>query len=152
MLKYEKYRKTIDYFHELLLVVQEGSTAIKLSEDKWSLREILGHLIDSAANNHQRFVRLQFGDSLDFPAYAGEEWVRVQKYNTVDWKLLVTLWYSYNYLLLNVIENIAPDALHNVWIKEEKALPLEQMINDYYKHLELHREHFIKRQEEELGV
>ena len=69
----KRFKGLIDSFHEQVLKTQGEITKIKLAEDKWSLREIIGHLIDSASNNHQRFVRLQFGDLLDFPAYDGEE-------------------------------------------------------------------------------
>jgi hypothetical protein len=148
MLDTKRFKRIIDSFHENLLKTHDEITDIRLAEDKWSLREIIGHLIDSASNNHQRFVRLQFGDLLDFPAYDGEEWIRTQKYNSMNCNVLVKLWYNYNCLLLHVIENADETTLENVWIKSEDAIPLEQLINDYYKHLELHIEHFNNRQEE----
>jgi len=82
MLDTKRFIGLIDSFHEQVLKTHDEITKIKLAEDKWSLREIMGHLIDSASNNHQRFVRLQFGDMLDFPAYDGEEWIRTQEYNS----------------------------------------------------------------------
>ena len=49
---------------------------------EWSIKEIFGHLIDSASNNHQRFVRLQITDNLSFPDYSRDNgtWIAVQKY------------------------------------------------------------------------
>ncbi len=148
MLDTKRFKGLIDSFHEQLLKTNVVKTEIKLAEDKWSLREIIGHLIDSASNNHQRFVRLQFGDLLDFPVYDPEEWVRTQNYNNIDWDVLVALWYNYNCVLIRIIENIDEIKLRNVWVKGEDTISLEQLINDYYKHLELHMEHFSKRRKE----
>ncbi|NJD04818.1 MAG: hypothetical protein FIA99_19960 [Ruminiclostridium sp.] len=148
MLDTKRFKGLIDFLYEHLLKTHDEITDIKLSEDKWSLKEIIGHLIDSASNNHQRFVRLQYGDLLDFPAYDGEEWIKTQKYNIMNWDVIVTLWYNYNCLLLHIIENTEEIMLGNVWVKGEDTIPLEQLINDYYKHLELHMKHFNNRREE----
>jgi len=141
----KKFKGIIDSFYQHLLKTHDEITSIKLADDKWSLREIIGHLIDSASNNHQRFVRLQFGDLLDFPAYDGEEWVRIQKYTNAQWDVLVEIWYRYNCLILHIIENIYETAYKNVWIKNEDAIPLERLVNEYYRHIELHIEHFNGR-------
>ncbi len=139
------YKEVVDNFHVFLNSIDSEITNLKISEDKWSLREIIGHLIDSASNNHQRFVRLQFSDLLGFPAYEGEQWIRVQNYNSMNWELLVSLWYNYNCMLINVIKGIDSDKLQNVWIKNEEAISLEEIIHHYYRHLELHMEHFNDR-------
>ncbi len=139
------FRVMVDSFNEQLAGIDEKVTNIKLSEDKWSLREIIGHLIDSASNNHQRFVRLQFDDLLGFPAYDGEQWVRVQKYNASAWGELISLWYLYNTLLLHVVENVNAESLGNVWVKGEDTITLEELIIDYYWHMKNHIEHFNNR-------
>lgn len=144
----KRFEEIIDSFYKHLLEIHGEITDIKLTEDKWSLREIIGHLIDSASNNHQRFVRLQFGNLLDFPAYDGEEWIKTQKYNNMNWDVLVTLWYNYNCLLLNVIKNADETTYENVWVKNEDSIHLIQLINEYYRHLEMHIEHFNNRQKE----
>jgi hypothetical protein len=131
-----------------LLEIDDGIAGVKLSDDKWSLKEIIGHLIDSASNNHQRFVRLQFGDLLGFPAYNAEEWISIQKYNNMNWDILVALWYNYNCLLINFIENSPESMQENAWIKGEEAIPYEELVSQYYKHIELHIEHFNKRKAE----
>lgn len=151
MLDTKRFEGIIDSFHALLLKTHDEITDIKLAEDKWSLKEIIGHLIDSASNNHQRFVRLQLGDLLDFPAYNPEEWIGIQKYNGMSWNGLVALWYNYNCLLLHVIENVDETALKNVWVKNEDIIYLEQLLNDYYRHMELHVEHFNNRRKELPG-
>jgi hypothetical protein len=144
-------KEKIDTFYKELLQVQDQKTNVRLAADKWALSEIVGHLIDSAANNHQRFVRLQLDDLLDFPPYDAEEWIKAQKYINVKWSVLVNLWYNLNYLLLNIIENSDSSVLGNVWVKGEAAIPLEQLITDYFKHLEFHVGHFNKRHEELLS-
>jgi len=151
MINIISYKDTIESFYKLLLTTQDEITNINLSEDKWSLCEIIGHLVDSASNNHQRFVRLQFGELLDFPAYDTEPWVSTQKYNTMDWDRLITLWYSYNGLLLHIIENIEEAKYKNVWVNGQAYITLEELIYDYYRHLNLHIEHFNKRMGELEG-
>jgi hypothetical protein len=145
------WRRLVEEFHERLAGVPEGLTAVKLSPDSWSLREIVGHLIDSASNNHQRFVRLQSTAVLEFPAYAGEAWVALQKYNGLDWTTLKELWFSYNRLLLRLVENVDPAAMGNLWRAEGKSVSLEWLVKDYYRHLAEHVAHFQQRLGEVAG-
>lgn len=132
----------IESFYETLQGVKPNLGEIKPGAEKWSLNEIVGHLVDSAANNHQRFVRLQIADKLEFSGYDAEEWIAVQKYNKYPWKSLVDMWYSYNSLLLHVIENVNPGALEHVWIVDGNPLTLGYIIEDYYTHLEWHINQF----------
>lgn len=148
MLDMKENKEIIDSFFTQLIGVKDEMTNIKLATDKWSLREIIGHLNDSASNNHQRFVRLQVEDGLNFPSYDAEEWLRIQNHNSTKWDVLITLWHNYNCLLLNVIKNIDETAYGNVWVKDEEVIPLEQLIFEYYKHITLHIEHFNNRLEE----
>jgi hypothetical protein len=83
-----------------------------------------------------------------FPPYEAESWLRVQNYRSMDWKELVTLWHSYNRILLGIIENIDESALENVWVKGEDALPLNFIVKDYYRHLQWHIGHFEGRLKE----
>ncbi len=148
MIDTKNYSEMVEEFHKKLEEVPERITAIRPAEDSWSLKEIIGHLIDSASNNHQRFVRLQFDDLLGFPPYEAESWIRVQNYRDMDWGSLITLWYSYNRILLKVIENMDDSALENVWIKGEEALPLSSIVKDYYRHFQWHIGHFEGRLKE----
>lgn len=146
MFDLERFKEIVKTLNNKLTQIPEEITDRKLLENNWTLKEIIGHLIDSAANNHQRFVRLQFDDLLDFPAYNGEEWVKVQKYSDMKWKDIITLWYSYNCILIEVIKHMKLDMLNNVWVKGEETLTLEYLVNDYYKHMEWHINHFETRQ------
>lgn len=145
------YRDIVDTFGKQLFEVDGEKAGIKLAEDKWSLKEIIGHLIDSATNNHQRFVRLQSGDLLEFPPYDAEVWIKAQKYNSMEWGLLVSLWYNLNYLLLNIIESTDEKVYANAWVKNGERISFEFLVPDYFKHMGLHIEHFGSRLHELHG-
>ena len=117
---------------------------------KWSPRELLGHLIDSASNNHQRFVRARWQDDLVFPTYAQDDWVAAQRYADAPWRELVTLWAAYNRHLARVMD-AAPAAVreraharHNLdqlgWRAHPADEPgtLDWLMDDYVDHLEHH--------------
>jgi hypothetical protein len=74
----------------------------------WSRKQVLGHLIDSASNNHQRFVRAMLQPSLDFPGYDQAGNIRVQAVQEADWSLLISLWAAYNRYLAHLIAHIPP--------------------------------------------
>jgi hypothetical protein len=80
----------------------------------WSPKQVVGHLIDSASNNHQRFVRAAQQPSLDFPAYDQEGNVRVQAPQEADWSLLVSLWAAYNRYLAHIIARLPASKLETV--------------------------------------
>ena len=91
-----------------LEAISDADASRPRSEGKWSRKEIVGHLIDSASNNHGRFVRAQFSDDLVCPTYDQDAWVRVQNYIRAPWVELVTLWSLYNLHLTRVIAAIPP--------------------------------------------
>lgn len=144
------FRATVLSAGERLRAITPEQSAQQSSPDKWSIKQILGHLIDSAANNHQRFVRAQFTDDLVFPGYEQEKWVNAQKYNDESWPDLVQLWHSYNLHLLHVITAIPEDTLTRARIRhnlDEIALhpvdkndttTLDYFVRDYLVHLKHH--------------
>src|SRR5262245_56725331 len=74
--------------------IPESQTAAKPGPDKWSAKQELGHLIDSAVNNHQRLVRAQLEDDLALSGYDGERWVEIHNYQERVWSDLIGLWQS----------------------------------------------------------
>ena len=120
------------------------------SADDWAPIQILGHLVDSATNNHQRFVRAQFTDDLVFPGYDQDNWVNAQKYSDESWPDLIQLWSSYNLHLLHLVSVIPPDILTKSRAKHtldqialepvppDKPATLEYLIRDYVDHLRHH--------------
>jgi hypothetical protein len=120
-----------------LAALPETDAATPRASGKWSKKEILGHLIDSASNNHQRFVRVQIGNDLTMPGYDQADWVRVQAYASTPWADLVALWRGYNTHLARVIGSIPPEALaHRVSIGDNAPpVTLEFVARDYVTHL-----------------
>jgi hypothetical protein len=124
-----------------LRTIDETAAAKRPAPGKWSKKEIIGHLIDSAANNHQRFVRLQLGASIDLPGYDGDEWVRVQRYQERPWREMVDLWVMYNTQLASLIRNVEKGSLAHIWhTPDGKDLDLEFIMRDYVVHLRHHLE------------
>lgn len=107
----------------------------------WSVKEIMGHLIDSASNNHQRFVRLQIADNLSFPDYSQDNstWIAIQKYQQAPWNELLSMWRFYNLHLARIIRAVNSDCVENVWIvNKDTAVSLGDLMTDYLRHLKDH--------------
>jgi hypothetical protein len=127
-----------------LAAIDEKTASTKAIEGKWSMKEIIGHLIDSAANNHQRFVRLQNTEEKVSIRYDQEFWVNAQAYQSEKWADLVNLWYFYNKHLSHVIANLNQSMLDNkcdMGYTEEK--PLSFVVSDYLRHLKHHLEQIL---------
>jgi hypothetical protein len=146
----EEFRRTVEEASARLLSMTEDEARVPLAEGKWSAKETIGHLIDSASNNHQRFVRAQFKDDLVFEGYAQEDWVRAQSYNEEPWPLLVGLWRHYNLHLAHVMRHAPENTrtlrrerhnLHEIgWAEVSQSEPstLEHLMLDYVGHLKNH--------------
>ncbi len=111
----------------------------KPTPDRWSIAEVIGHMIDSACNNHQRFVRAQEVDALTFPKYDQNVWVARASYDQADWHELVDLWHLYNLQLARVIANIPVDQLETpCTITPYETCTLGFLVTDYLDHLNHH--------------
>lgn len=120
-----------------LKLIAEENLSLKPSAKKWSKKEILGHLIDSAANNHQRFIRAQF--EIPVVYYEQDLWVSIQNYQAENSELLISLWEGYNRHLAHVIKNIPVQNYAKTSIgKDGISHTLEYLIEDYLRHLEYH--------------
>jgi hypothetical protein len=100
---------------------------------------VIGHLIDSAANNHHRFVRGQEGESYTGPGYTQDHWVAVQGYQDASWDDLIALWRAYNRHLARVIERI-PEAKRGTTctIGSYERMTLGFVASDYVRHVRHH--------------
>ncbi len=146
----EEFRSTVETSARKLALIPEKQSEISRAKGKWSPKEIIGHLIDSAANNHQRFVRAQFKDDLVFSGYDQDQWVNSQHYNEASWGELIELWRRYNLHLIHVIAQIPENDLtrmrteHNLhkiaWKTVDQKIPvnLEYLVRDYLDHLKHH--------------
>ena len=146
----QNFRETVMSATERLRQISADESARQPGPEKWSVKEILGHLIDSAANNHQRFVRAQFTDDLVFPGYEQEKWVSSQKYVDEPWPELIQLWSSYNLHLAHVISAIPENKLmqarirHNLDeialqpVEKKDTTTLDYFVRDYLVHMKHH--------------
>ena len=106
---------------------------------KWSQKEILGHLIDSAGNNQQKFVRMMQQSHLDFPGYQQDDWVELQNWAAADWQNMIDLWSAYNRHLAFLMEHVHVKYLKNtITIEGTGPFTLEFIMPDYVEHLKHH--------------
>ena len=119
--------------------------------ESWSVKEELGHLLDSAANNHQRIVRTQLEDNPAMPGYDGMKWVALHDYQKRDWRELIGIWVALNRLLLAAAE-AAPDSAwtRTCTIGNSAPLTLQFVFEDYIHHMLEHLRH-MKVQVDDLG-
>jgi len=108
----------------------------------WSPKEELGHLLDSAVNNHQRIVRAQMEDRLEMPGYAQNHWVAVHRYQQRDWSELITLWSAFNRQLLEAAESVPDSAWEQtIRVGASEPMTLEFVFEDYIAHMAHHLKH-----------
>jgi hypothetical protein len=119
--------------------VSEAESGRRVLPGGWSRKQVLGHLIESASNNHQRFVRAALADALEFPAYDTPGSVRVQAVESAAWSMLLDLWASYNRFLAHVIRHLLASKLEVVGrIGSNAPVSLRYLVEDYVVHLVHH--------------
>lgn len=109
-----------------------------------TIKQIVGHMVDSASNNTHRIIHLQYNMSpLIYPDYANlgnnDRWIAIQNYQNENWENLVQLWKYSNLHIAHVIDNVNPEKLNNEWISAlQQQVSLKAMILDYLSHFKLH--------------
>jgi hypothetical protein len=133
------FREQIASVYQLLLPVSEPESQRPFREGGWSRKEILGHLIDSALNNHQRFVRAALVGAYEGPSYQQEGWVLLHGYKCMPWSVLLEHWRGQNELLCEVVERI-PEERFNAQcrIGDDAPVTLQFLVEDYLAHLHHH--------------
>jgi DinB family protein len=145
----ETLRRVVNEATPRLLALGDASADTR-APGAWSPRQIIGHLVDSASNNHQRFVRARFQQDLVFAGYTQDDWVEAGRYQTAPWEDLVGLWRTYNLQLARVME-ATPEEIrlrerlrHNfdqigfVRVPQGQPATLDHLMRDYVAHLEHH--------------
>jgi len=127
-----------------LSALSEDVVSNRRNSQNRNIKQILGHMVDSATNNTHRIIHLQYQSSpLIFPDYAAlgnnDRWIAIQNYQTENWIDLVQLWKYSNRHIIHVINNVNPDKLDNIWLSAlDEEVSLRNMINGYLSHFELH--------------
>ncbi len=122
-----------------LLGLDEATVRHRPAPDRWTIAEVVGHLVDSACNNHQRFIRAQEQETLEFPKYDQNAWVDRNNYAASPWTELVELWTLYNVHLAHVIRQVPAEQLGTqCTITPYEPCTLEFLITDYVAHLNRH--------------
>lgn len=109
-----------------------------------TIKQIVGHMVDSASNNTHRIIHLQYNASpLIYPDYANlgnnDRWIAIQNYQNENWENLVQLWKYSNLHIAHVIDNVNPEKLNNEWTSAlQQQVSLKAMILDYLSHFKLH--------------
>jgi hypothetical protein len=134
----------VNEWEPVLSKISSESVFQRKNSQKRTIKQILGHIVDSASNNTHRIVHLQYQPSpLIFPNYAtfgnNDRWITIQNYQEEDWTSLVQLW---KYSLLHIghlIKYVSSDKMNNEWISGPgEKVTLREMIVDFPRHLRLH--------------
>jgi hypothetical protein len=124
--------------------IKDTDFVSKPAPDKWSKKEILGHLIDSAANNHQRFIRAQY-ENIPTIVYDQNKWNELNFYGEAESELVILLWHTYNQHLLELIKHIPTrNLMKECNVGLPKNVTIAFLINDYVQHLEHHLKQILE--------
>ena len=130
----------VDAGVEIFRRVDETRTAERPANGGWCAREILGHLVDSACNNHRRFIVGQSAGAVVFDGYDGDAWVARQRYAEVPFREIVGLWCAYNRHLAHVIAAAPAELLTHRGTSPDGPgeVTLGFLMEDYVVHLRHH--------------
>lgn len=136
---------TVDSFYLKHKNISDRTASKRPEPNEWSLKEIIGHLVNSASNNQQRFLGLQYVPEIQFPPYQKYhlQWLEREKFNELKFEDLFLLWRQYNVLNAHIIANIDAGTLDNMLEMEDgRKIPLKAIAADYVKHLKIHLSQF----------
>jgi len=139
-MNYQFLKTIIDTELKRFEIISEDEWPYKASPEKWSRKEILGHLCDSAFTNIRRFVVTQYKENENI-VYDQDEWVKAQNYQNIPAAEVINLWKSLNYQIVHIVENIPDEVLQRTCDTSKttpEILTLEVLIKGYIDHLHHH--------------
>jgi hypothetical protein len=143
----ERLRTTVGREALQLASISEDEARRRAAPDTgWSRKEELGHLVDSATNNHVRFVCGSVDPTFVVTSYAQNDWVSAHGYADLPWPTLIDFWHKYNLLLAHLVERIPPDRLANeLASKAGEKVTVRFLIEDYIVHMQHHLDRILGR-------
>ncbi|UWZ85348.1 DinB family protein [Occallatibacter riparius] len=134
-----RFRKGMDEVREALLAVRSDLADVPWRPNGWTRKQIVGHLLDSAANNRQRFVRAALDGAYSGPGYAQDAWVELQGYAEQSWETLLRWWQAEHEMLAAIVDRIPTERLGaQCVIGGDKPVTLAFVIDDYVRHQKHH--------------
>ena len=136
--------RLIDEWEPKLAALPNDVITNRRNKQNRNIKQILGHVVDSASNNTHRIIHLQYQPSpLIFPDYANfgnnDRWIAIQNYQTENWNDLVQLWKYSNRHIVHLMNHVDTDKLDNEWISATgEKVSLKAMMLDYLRHFKLH--------------
>ncbi len=140
----DELKQLVYEWEERLLELPEDMITKRKNSQCRTIKQIVGHMIDSASNNTHRIIHMQYqGSPLVFPDYANlgsnEKWIYIQDFQNENWYNLVKLWKYSHFHIAHVIGKVKSESLNNVWISAlDEQISLEEMIRDFPRHFRLH--------------
>jgi len=128
----------------ILSALPEETISLRKNSQGRSIRQILGHMVDSASNNTHRVIHMHYQESpVNYPDYANlgnnDRWIAIQNYQEEDWNRLIRLWVAVNQHFIHVIRQIEESKLDQQWTSAlNETVNLREMVNDYPRHFKLH--------------
>jgi hypothetical protein len=133
------FRTELNALQQRLAAVSPSVADTPWSPGKWTRKQIVGHLLDSAANNRQRFVRAAIHGSYTGPAYAQDRWVAAHGYEDQPWEILLEWWKIEHQILLAVVDRIPEDRLQTACsVGDNAPVTLQFLVEDYITHQQWH--------------
>jgi hypothetical protein len=135
----DEFRTLLDSAPLAHFTETDAAAHVSQTGARWTRKQVLGHLLDSAANNHHRFVRAQIEPDFSMPGYAQEAWVEKQHFNNRSWRDLLAFWTSYNRHLLFLMETVTESGRRRLCrVGPDEPVTLEFLMVDYVRHLQHH--------------
>jgi len=135
----EDFLKAFEEAYTKLVNIPEDDSTFARAKGKWTRREIIGHMIDSASNNHHRFVQALAKDGTEFPTYDQDMWVCVQDYKNALWSDLLHFWRFYNQHLLHVLRSMPDEMLQRtISLGGAKPVTVQHLVEEYIRHMKHH--------------